>query len=83
LDGVEQAKVSLSPSQIEDLRLAASKLKGAARRSFQAEMTVKYCDGNAHLAEQVFGWGRVNVEVGLADKGFKNRLIILQTMAKK
>jgi hypothetical protein len=28
----------------------------------------KYCDGNARLAERVFGWGRVNVEVGLAER---------------
>lgn len=58
----------LSASQIEDLRLAASKLRGAERRSFQAEMALKYCEGNARLAERVFGWGRVNVEVGLAEK---------------
>jgi hypothetical protein len=57
----------LNASQIEDLRLAASKMSGAARRNFQAEMTLKYCDGNARLAERVFGWGRVNVEVGLAE----------------
>jgi len=57
----------LNASQIEDLRLAASKMSGAARRSFQAQMTLKYCDGNARLAERVFGWGRVNVEVGLAE----------------
>nr|WP_206603273.1 transposase [Leptolyngbya ohadii] len=58
----------MSTSQIEDLRLAASKMHGAERRSFQAEMALKYCQGNARLAEQVFGWGRVNVEVGLAEK---------------
>lgn len=58
----------LSASQIEDLRLAAAKMHGAERRSFQAEMTLKYCEGNARLAERVFGWGRVNVEVGLAEK---------------
>lgn len=58
----------LNASQIEDLRLAASKMSGAARRNFQAEMTLKYCDGNARLAERVFGWGRVNVEVGLAER---------------
>ncbi len=68
MESTEQADVSLSPSQIEDLRLAASKLKGVARRSFQAEMTVKYCDGNARLAERVLGWGRVNVAVGLAER---------------
>lgn len=58
----------LNPSQIEDLRLAASKLLGAARRSFQAEMCLKYCGGSARLTETVFGWGRNNVELGLAEK---------------
>lgn len=58
---------SLTASQIEDLRLAASKMSGATRRRFQAEMTLKYCEGNARLAERVFGWGRANVEVGLAE----------------
>jgi hypothetical protein len=32
----------LSPSQIADLRLAASKMTGSNRRAFEAEMTVKY-----------------------------------------
>ena len=57
----------LSRSQIEDLRLAASKLLGAARRSFQAEMSLKYCGGSARLAETILGWGRNNVELGLAE----------------
>lgn len=57
----------LSPSQIEDLRLASSKLLGATRRSFQAEMALKYCGGNARYTETVFGWGRNNVELGLAE----------------
>jgi hypothetical protein len=43
-------------------------MSGATRRSFQAEMTLKYCDGNARLAERVFGWGRSNIEVGLAER---------------
>ena len=59
---------NLSLSQIEDLRLAASKLSGAKRRSFQAEMTLKYCQGRARLAESVLGWGRETVELGLAEK---------------
>jgi len=59
---------SLTDYQIEDLRLAASKMSGATRRSFQAQMTLKYCGGNARLAERVFGWGRVNIEVGLAER---------------
>ena len=61
-------KKPLPSSQIDDFRLAASKMSGAARRSFQAEMTLKYCDGNARLAERLFGWGRVNIEVGLAER---------------
>ena len=54
--------------QIEDLRLAASKVLGAARRSFQAEKCLKYCGGSARLAETIFGWGRNNVELGLVEK---------------
>lgn len=60
--------VSPTPQQIADLRLAASHMTGATRRAFQAEMTLKYCDGNARRAEAVFGWGRQNIEVGLAEK---------------
>ena len=62
--------VSMSPTsqQIADLRLAASHMTGATRRAFQAEMTLKYCDGNARRAEDIFGWGRHNIAVGLAEK---------------
>jgi hypothetical protein len=59
---------SPTPQQIADLRLAASHMTGATRRAFQAEMTLKYCEGNARRAETVFGWGRQNIEVGLAEK---------------
>jgi hypothetical protein len=62
------ASVSPTPQQIADLRLAASHMTGATRRAFQAEMTLKYGDGNARRAEEVFGWGRQTVEVGLAEK---------------
>lgn len=60
--------MSLTPSQVEDLRLAASKMTGASRRAFQAEMTVKYCEGSARKAERLFGWGRKNVQVGLEER---------------
>lgn len=59
---------TLTCPQIEDLRLAASQMSGTTRRSFQAQMALKYCDGNARLTERVFGWGRVNVELGLAER---------------
>jgi Rhodopirellula transposase DDE domain len=58
----------LRPSQIADLRLAASKMTGPTRRAFQAEMALKYCGGNPLLAESIFGWGRHTVEVGLAER---------------
>lgn len=56
------------PSQVEDLRLAASQLTGARRRAFQAEMALKYCEGKPRLAESLFGWGRQTVALGLAEK---------------
>jgi hypothetical protein len=59
---------SLTSSQIADLRLAAAKLTGPQRRSFEAEMTLKYCEGNPLKAEAVFGWGRQTVALGLAEK---------------
>ena len=59
---------SPTAEQIADLRFAASKMTGAKRRALQAEMAVKYCAGNARLAETVFGWGRHTVALGLAER---------------
>ena len=56
------------PEQVADVRLAASKMTGATRRAFEAEMTLKYCGGNARQAESVFGWGRHPVALGLAER---------------
>jgi hypothetical protein len=67
-DSPLEAHAPLRPSQIADLRLAASKMTGPTRRAFQAEMALKYCGGNALLAETIFGWGRHTVEVGLAER---------------
>src|SRR6266851_6643822 len=63
-----QSRPSLSPSQIADLRLAASKMTGPTRRAFEAEMTLKYCGGNPLMAEAIFGWGRQTVALGLAER---------------
>jgi hypothetical protein len=63
-----ESQQPLRPSQIADLRLAASKMTGPTRRAFQAEMALKYCGGNPLLAETLFGWGRHIVEVGLAER---------------
>jgi 2-phospho-L-lactate transferase/gluconeogenesis factor (CofD/UPF0052 family) len=48
--------------------LAATQMSGAARRAFQAEMTLKYCHGSARFAETLLGWSRDAVEVGLAER---------------
>jgi hypothetical protein len=53
---------------LDDLKLAASKMKGAQRRAFQAAMAVKYCDGSARRAEAVFGWSREAVTLGLHEQ---------------
>ena len=55
----------LNGSHTEDLKLAASKMLGAERRSFHAAMAVKYCGGSARQTEAVFGWNRHAVELGL------------------
>jgi hypothetical protein len=65
---IESSLLLLSAYQIEDLKLASSKMSGAGRRDFQAAMTLKYCQGNARLAERVFGWGRETVELGLNER---------------
>ena len=62
-----QSRPSLTPSQIADLRLASSKLTGPERRSFEAAMTLNYCEGNPLMAEAVCGWGRQTVALGLAE----------------
>ena len=67
-DSPVEFRQPLSPSQIADLRLAASQMSGPKRRAFEAEMTLKYCGGKPLLAETIFGWGRHTVEVGLAER---------------
>ena len=54
----------LRPSQIADVRLAASKMTGPTRRAWQAERAVHYGGGPPLLAATLFGWGRHPVAVG-------------------
>jgi hypothetical protein len=65
LSGTDRATELLGASQIEDLKLASSKMSGAARRYFQAAMVLKYCRGSARKAGKVFGWDREAVRLGL------------------
>jgi Rhodopirellula transposase DDE domain len=67
-DSTLEFRPSLSPSQIADLRLAASQMSGPKRRAFEAEMAVKYCGSNPLLTETLFGWGRQTVALGLAER---------------
>ena len=55
----------LTDSVKELIKSAARKLTGFRRRQFQAEMTIKYCEGHPRRGEQVFGWGRDAVNTGL------------------
>ncbi len=55
----------LSEAVLETIKSAAQKLTGWKRRLFQAETTIKYCEGNSRRAERCFGWGREAVSTGL------------------
>jgi len=65
---VTEQKVGREASHLEDIRLASSKMTGSERRAFQAEMAVKYCSGSARCAEDIFGWSREAVRLGLHEK---------------
>jgi hypothetical protein len=60
--------VVLAQEHIDDIRLAAAKMSGSQRRDFIAEISLKYCEGNARLTESVFGWARKTVATGLGEK---------------
>lgn len=69
IDGVAASeKPAMDAAHTEDMRLAASKMLGAARRSFQAAMAVKYCGGSPRHTEVIFGWNRRAVELGLHER---------------
>jgi hypothetical protein len=61
-------QAALSAAHLDDLKFAASKMRGAERRAFQAQMALRYCAASARKAELVFGWGRAAVELGLHEK---------------
>lgn len=62
---VPNMHLELLESVKQDILSAAKKLQGFLRRQFQAEMTIKYCEGKPRRAEQIFGWGREAVSTGL------------------
>ncbi len=56
---------ALTAEHIDDIKLAALKMGRIDRRSFQAEMAVKSCEGKPRRAEAVFGFNRDTVALGL------------------
>jgi hypothetical protein len=61
----ETAMTALTEEVIQMIQSAAKLLTGHKRRRFQAETALKYCDGSARQAEEVFGWGRAAIHTGL------------------
>jgi hypothetical protein len=60
--------MTASAEQYESLiRSAARRLKGHARRLFQAEVTTMLCGGQPRAGESRFGWGRDAVATGLQE----------------
>ena len=55
----------ISQNTIEILKSAAKKLKKAEKRRFMAEIALEYCGGSPRKAENVFGWSKQTVELGL------------------
>jgi len=65
---LERTSVIISEEQIKDIRLAAKQMNGAKKRAFQAEMVLKYCQGQARRGEAIFGWARNTIKTGLGEK---------------
>jgi hypothetical protein len=52
---------------LAEIRLAAKRLKGAARRSWFAWACRSYAGGSPRAAETIFGWNRRAVARGLIE----------------
>lgn len=55
----------LTRKHINTIKDAAKKLAGAKRRAFQAQVALDYLNGNVRRAEEIFGWSRQTVILGL------------------
>ncbi len=65
---VAESKVSLEAVHIEDIQLASSKMTGADRRGFQAEMTLKYCSGSCYVRRFPGSDGALHPENGQSER---------------
>ena len=59
---------ALTDQQIATIKDAGTKLTGAKRRAFQAQVALDYLEGSPRRAERVFGWCRKAVELGLNER---------------
>ena len=64
----------LLQSVVDTFRRTAKSLKGAARRVFQAVVTVEHAQGNPRKAETLFGWNRDAVKRGLSEQRIGHRI---------
>lgn len=60
---------------IVTIKAAAQKLTGAARREFQADVTLNHCQGSPRFARELFGWNPDSIRKGIAEK--ENQRIIM------
>ena len=58
-------KNGVTEQTIETIKLLVARIPWPARRQAMAEVTVKLLDGKPRVAEDVFGWGRSAVELGM------------------
>lgn len=58
---------NLNKSLIEIYKETSRKLTGNDRRRFQAQITTEHIEGNPRKSEQIFGWGRDAVALGLKE----------------
>jgi hypothetical protein len=60
---------------VEVVKDIARRLRGAAKREFQAEVALEVCDGSPRQAESMFGWSRDAVCKGLIERECEVELV--------
>lgn len=59
--------MELNKNLIKTFKKISKNLSGSEKRSFTAEITRTFLDGNARKAELIFGWNRNSVSLGLKE----------------
>jgi hypothetical protein len=60
---------------VEVVKDVARRLRGAAKREFQAEVALEVCGGSPRQAESMFGWSREVVRKGLVEHEHEVELV--------